>query len=123
MNQHMRALHPEVKPFACKHCDRLFTKKSNMVKHTKMVHEKIKPFACDECGRAFAESRDLKAHVDAVHRKLKPFACHLCDARCARKTQVWSLTQFYSVDFSKSRMNVKKCVFNKRTIKVCTICC
>ena len=33
-------------------------------------------------------------------------------------TQVWSLTQFYSVDFSKSRIDVNKCVFNKRTIKV-----
>ena len=31
--------------------------------------------------------------------------------------QVWSLAQFYSVDFSKSRIDVKKCVFNKRTIK------
>ena len=37
--------------------------------------------------------------------------------------QVWSLTQFYSVDFSKSRIDVKKCVFNKRTIKVCISCC
>ena len=37
--------------------------------------------------------------------------------------QVWSLTQFYSVEFSKSRIDVKKCVFNKRTIKVCVICC
>ena len=37
--------------------------------------------------------------------------------------QVWSLTQFYSVDFSKSRIGVKKCVFNKRTIKVCVSCC
>ena len=27
--------------------------------------------------------------------------------------QVWSLTRFYSVDFSKSRIDVKKCVFNK----------
>ena len=36
--------------------------------------------------------------------------------------QVWSLTQFYSVDFSKSRMDVKQCVFNKRTIKVCISC-
>ena len=27
--------------------------------------------------------------------------------------QVWSLTQFYSVDFSQSRISVKKCVFNK----------
>ena len=37
--------------------------------------------------------------------------------------QVWSLTQFYSVDFAKSRTDVKKCVFNKRTIKVCVSCC
>ena len=34
-----------------------------------------------------------------------------------------SLTQFYSVDFSKSRIGVKTCVFNKRTIKVCVSCC
>ena len=37
--------------------------------------------------------------------------------------QVWSLTQFYSVDFSKSRIGVKKCIFNIRTIKVCVSCC
>ena len=37
--------------------------------------------------------------------------------------QVWSLTQFYSVDFSQSRIGVKKFVFNKRTIKVCVSCC
>ena len=29
--------------------------------------------------------------------------------------KVWSITQFYSVDFSQSSINVKKCVFNKRT--------
>ena len=40
-----------------------------------------------------------------------------------RIKQVWSLTQFCSVDFSKSRINVKKCVFSKRTIKVCVSCC
>ena len=37
--------------------------------------------------------------------------------------QVWSLTQFYSVDHSKSRIDVKKCVFYKHTIKVCVSCC
>ena len=37
--------------------------------------------------------------------------------------QVWSLTQSYSVDFLKSRVCVNKCVFNKRTIKVCVSCC
>ena len=37
--------------------------------------------------------------------------------------QVWSLTQIYSVDFLKSRIDVKKCVFKKCTIKVCVSCC
>ena len=37
--------------------------------------------------------------------------------------QVWSLTQYYSVEISQSRISVKKCVFNKRTIKVCVSCC
>ena len=37
--------------------------------------------------------------------------------------QVWSLTQFYSVDFSQLRIGVNKCVFYKRTIKVCASCC
>ena len=37
--------------------------------------------------------------------------------------QVWSLTQFYSVDFSQSRIGVNKCVFYKRTIKVWVSCC
>ena len=36
--------------------------------------------------------------------------------------QFWSLTQFYSVDFSKSRIRVKKCIFDKRTIKVGVSC-
>ena len=37
--------------------------------------------------------------------------------------KVWSLTQFYTVDFSQSRIGVSKCVFYKRTIKVCVSCC
>ena len=40
--------------------------------------------------------------------------------------QVWSLTEFYSVDFSvfsQSKNGLDKCVFNKRTIKVCVSCC
>ena len=37
--------------------------------------------------------------------------------------QVWSPTQFYSVDFSQSRIGGNRCVFYKRTIKVCVSCC
>ena len=34
-----------------------------------------------------------------------------------------SLTPFYSVEFSQSRIGVKKYVFNKQTMKVCVSCC
>ena len=36
----------------------------------------------------------------------------LCDEPRS-EVQVWSLTQFYSVDFSKSRINVKKVRFQQ----------
>ena len=36
--------------------------------------------------------------------------------------QFWSLTQFYSVDFSQSRIGVKSWFFDKCTIKVCVSC-
>ena len=50
----------------------------------------------------------------ASSRKGRRRFCHRTDRR-----QVWSLTQFYSVGFSQLRISVKKCVYNKRTIKVC----
>ena len=52
------------------------------------------------------------------------FAAGLLEGDLAGVAQVWSLTQLlYSVDFSKSRIGVKKCVFDKRTIKICISCC
>ena len=39
------------------------------------------------------------------------------------EVQLWSLTQFYSIDFSQSRIGVKKCDFYKCTIKVRVTCC
>ena len=56
--------------------------------------------------------------ADRPHRQVGLLHPHGLD-----DVQVWSLTQFYSVDFSKSRIELKKCVFNKRTIKVCVSCC
>ena len=48
---------------------------------------------------------------------------HILETVGEEMMQVWSQTQFYSVDFSKSRIGVKKCVFNKHTIKVCVSHC
>ena len=41
-------------------------------------------------------------------------------SRSTGPRQVWSLNPFYS---AQSRIGVKKCFFNKRTIKVCVCCC
>ena len=43
--------------------------------------------------------------------------------RLRKRSQVCSLTQLHSIDFSQSRISIKKCVFNKRTFKVCVSCC
>ena len=75
----------------------------------------------------------LSAHLAGQHQKLLPqpvvaLAPLLLDQTRdvfnltqARSGQL--LTQFYSVDFSKSRIDVKKCVFSKRTTKACVSCC
>ena len=57
-------------------------------------------------------------------RALRHFGSSPVEAKKARDSlcQVRSLAQFYSVDFSKSRISGNKCVFNKRTIKVCVSC-
>ena len=52
-----------------------------------------------------------------------PPSDHVIQPAVVSHQQVWSLTQFYSVDFSQTRIGVKKCIFNKRTIKVCVSCC
>ena len=39
------------------------------------------------------------------------------DGADAVEAQVWSLTQFYSVDFSLSRIGVKKCVNNNQGLR------
>ena len=63
--------------------------------------------------------KTFKCKVCAASVEVKNFRSHLKK----HVVQVCLLTQLYSVDFSHSRIGVKKCVFNKRTIKVCVSCC
>ena len=70
----------------------------------------------------------LSVHFDKLFKVDFPVAIgvgllhHGLDVFLTGFLQVWSLTQFYSVDFSQSGIGVKKCVFNNRTIKVCVNC-
>ena len=74
-----------------------------------------------------ATSQPLNAAANVAKVALKAAAAteaakKAAAAKSGATNQVWSLTQFYSVDFSQSRVGVKKCVFYKRTIKVCVSC-
>ena len=59
--------------------------------------------------------------VDDIQHTFDPIIFFLGQDICQVNT-VWSLTKFYSVDFSQSRIGVKKSVFNEGTIKVCVNC-
>ena len=82
------------------------------------------PTKCTTCDETLLSRYVVTDHFSKKHRDLLfgQMCCPICMKMFPLK-QVWSLTQFYSVDFSNSRIGVKKCVFNKHTIKVCISCC
>ena len=108
----------------CRHCDLIIhsdvvTKKASEMPFLTKKEISESPedlFFCDKnCYFNFATSRakkDEEGELDEV-KTLEELA----------EWQVWSLTQLYSVDFSQSGIGAKKCVFNKRTIKVCVRWC
>ena len=71
-------------------------------------------------------AKEVVLHPDPIHLNVL-LEQHVGEAvdvtSLAEVTQVWSLTQFISVDLSQSRIGVKECVLHKRKIKVCVSCC
>ena len=65
----------------------------------------------------------LGAGLEAVVAPVNGFLAAEGPVAGRLEAQLWSLTQLYYVDISQSRIGVKKCVLNKRTIKVCASCC
>ena len=73
--------------------------------HDEEVEKELVTVTVDHLLVVVQAKEDDVEHQGHVHRPVN-----------AVTVQVWSLTQFYSVDFSHSRIGVNKCVFNKRTI-------
>ena len=42
------------KPFACKHCEKLFADKAVLRKHER-IHSGEKPFTCEHCQKSFSQ--------------------------------------------------------------------
>ena len=79
------------------------------------------PWACIQQVRVPRSRQIEKSHFLIIG--VPGCQCVFRELESTGSQQVWSITRFYSVGFSQSRIGVKKCVFNKRTIKVCVSCC
>ena len=54
-------IHTGVKDYACKLCNKKFSKQDKLKVHMKR-HLKIKDYVCTQCKKGFVESADLKRH-------------------------------------------------------------
>ena len=67
--------------------------------------EAYEPGAFKKKWAEVADNNNMPINPDADNGTYT-FLQYCCD-------QVWTITQFYSVDFSQSRVTVNKCVYNK----------
>ena len=66
-----------IKPYQCKHCNKAFTRASNLKTHER-IHSGVKPYQCKYCDKAFARGEHLKTH-ERIHSGVKPYQCKHCD--------------------------------------------
>ena len=110
LNEHIKMVHSNSKPFACKQCDKRFGKPSELKNHQrihsgerpfecdichasfsyshilsrhKKYHEGSKKFSCNDCGKSFLQKNDLVKHI-RIHSGEKPYKCELCNKSFAR---------------------------------------
>ena len=73
--------------FQCPHCEKLFTKNSNVHAHIRSAHEGVK-YACNQCDYQATQQSHLTTHIQSKHEGVK-YACNQCDQQF---TQQGSLT-------------------------------
>ena len=79
-------IHVGEKPFKCRHCDKLFNNRSNLVQHERS-HTGEKPFKCKHCDKSFSRSSHLVTH-ERLHTGEKPFKCKHCDKSFADRSHL-----------------------------------
>lgn len=74
---HLRTVH-QLKPFACRACNKTFAERGNANKHYRVAHLKQRNHRCPTCGRSFAFRDGLNRHIAMVHLNQRPWTCTEC---------------------------------------------
>jgi uncharacterized Zn-finger protein len=56
-----------VKEWKCRHCDRRFSSKNNMLIHEGVRHTGNLPYNCDVCNKAFTRKKARDDHIGNAH--------------------------------------------------------
>ena len=70
LNDHIQALHENIRNQQCQLCNFTCSFESNLKKHVKTVHEKLREFKCDHCTKSFSAKNNLKKHKATLHNDL-----------------------------------------------------
>lgn len=80
-------------PFACLHCPKRFSRKSNLDSHL-ITHSTSRPHLCSHCGKAFARLSDRTRHEGTTHKPTKTYQCR--GKRTSAPYGEWGCGHFYS---------------------------
>ena len=69
----------------CKFCHQMFSTKQTLDNHIKAIHENVKSYFCENCGKAYCDKSSLRSHIKDKHKDLKPHKCNSCDKAFNRK--------------------------------------
>merc|ERR1719233_474025 len=72
--------------FQCDFCNKLFAKKSNLIKHRR-IHTGEKPYQCEVCEKAFSQRTSLVIHMRR-HTGERPFQCEICNKEFVQKSDL-----------------------------------